>query len=130
MTSDVVLPENGALGHADYRWRAAGVEHGVRIEFEGEPQPIVAGSEIDFITEHYYGFGVTHDDATLEYRVEHPTWRAWAAKKFEAIGDLGAFYNGVFTDVLRGKPHSTFVAEGSPVSVYKPTRLEESLVRA
>jgi hypothetical protein len=56
---------------------------------------------------------------TGEYRVEHPRWRfAHAKESTVELGDLG-YYGERFSTVLKARPHSTFVAEGSPIQVVR-----------
>jgi uncharacterized protein len=117
MRESVVRPENGAPGSAEYRWRARGLEYGIRAEFNGDLMPLAPGSEEEFIAEHYWGYGATRGGSLVEYQVEHPPWRIWRTASHSVSGDLGAFYGEPFTSVLRRKPTSVFVAEGSEVSV-------------
>lgn len=49
-----------------------------------------AGSETEFITEHYWGYTRQRDEVTVEYRVAHPPWRVAAAASMELNGDFEA----------------------------------------
>jgi hypothetical protein len=93
------------------------------VHTRGEPRPLVPGEEAEFITEHYWGYTRQRDGSTIEYRVEHPSWRVWEAAEPHVFGNLDATYGATFGSALRGTPRSAFVAEGSPVTVYRPTRL-------
>src|SRR5207253_2550682 len=75
MSHDVRLPEAGAPGVVEYRWISQGMTNRLRAEVAGVPGALVAGSEEEFITEHYWGYVVQRDGSALEYRVEHPSWR-------------------------------------------------------
>jgi uncharacterized protein len=80
------------------------------------PKPIKPGSLEDFITEHYYGY--TQGRTTLEYRVEHPSWRTFAMRDYKIDVDFKAVY-GEPWGFLKGRvPHSVLLAEGSEVNVY------------
>ncbi|MCA9450684.1 MAG: DUF2071 domain-containing protein, partial [Candidatus Omnitrophica bacterium] len=68
---------------------------------------------------HYWGYAAQKDGATLEYRVEHPPWRVYRAESAELGADIESLYGKVFTEFIGPNPDSAFVAEGSPVTVYR-----------
>src|SRR4029453_17629723 len=43
----------GAVRHVSYRWRFEGDENAIRVTVRGEASEIAAGSQEEFITEHY-----------------------------------------------------------------------------
>jgi hypothetical protein len=73
----------------------------------------------NFITEHYWGYSAQADSASLEYRVAHERWRIWTAAEAAFEGDATSLYGTDFREILRRKPDSAFIAEGSPVVVHK-----------
>ena len=81
------------------------------------------GSEEEFITEHFWGYTRQRDGSTVEYELRHPRWRVWAAGDPSLVADVPRLYGSSFARVLAGQPASTFVAEGSEVTVYRPRRL-------
>ncbi len=110
-------------GRLLYGWFAHAQHQQVSVTAVGEPQPLVPGSESEFIAEHYWGYTRQRDGSTVEYQVAHPSWRVWpgAAPSFEA--DVHGLYGAAFDAPLSRPPRSMFVAEGSEVTVYRPTRL-------
>jgi len=110
-------------GRLLYGWLAHAQHQQVSVTAVGEPQPLVPGSESEFIAEHYWGYTRQRDGSTVEYQVAHPSWRVWpgAAPSFEA--DVCGLYGAAFEAPLSVPPRSMFVAEGSKVTVYRPTRL-------
>lgn len=116
----VVHPPREGAGVAKYEWWE-GRWYGIAAKFQGEPALPVPGSLEAFIAEHYWGY-TARGRRTIAYRVEHPAWRLWPARAMlgEAVGE---YYGPPFDRVLRGAPHSAFVAEGSPVTVFRGTRL-------
>lgn len=80
------------------------------------PQPLKAGSLEDFITEHYYGY--TQGRRTMEYQVEHPSWRTFPIQDYTIEVDFGAAYGSAWSNLTGMKPHSVLLAEGSEVNVY------------
>jgi hypothetical protein len=81
------------------------------------PQPLVAGSEEEFITEHYFGYSLQRDGGTTEYRVEHPRWRVAKGASTELDCDVARLYGGAFVEPLAAQPASAFLADGSAVTV-------------
>ena len=121
MTSEIRLPcdSKSTPGSVNYTWSRRGERHSMRLEFVGDPEPAAAGSEEEFITEHYWGYTRQRDGGTAEYLVEHPKWRVWRATAFHLHCDADCCYGWPFGEVLKSPPSSAFVADGSPVAVYR-----------
>ena len=113
----------GAVKSAEYSWRFKNAENYLRITTRGEAQPLVAGSETEFITEHYWGYAKQRDGSTVEYQVEHPPWHVWQAESAELKCDVAGLYGANFSPFLNRAPASAFLAEGSGVRVFSGTRL-------
>src|SRR5258706_68726 len=91
--------------------------HFVRTRVLGWPLP--PGSEEEFITEHFWGYARQRDGGTVEYRVEHPSWRVRGVSEARLDCDVAGIYGGEFVECLSSSPVSAFLAEGSPVIVSK-----------
>ncbi len=117
----VVTPEK-----CEYAWRIGGKWHRLAASIRGEPAPMAPGSAADFIFEHYWGYTAQRDGGTVEYQVEHPSWRVWNAENPLLECDAGAVYGRAFEDALRLPPRSAFVAEGSAVTVRGGRRIREN----
>lgn len=123
--SHQVTVEN-ATRTVEYVWRAGDAEAvQLRANTVGSSAALEAGSEAAFITEHYWGYTTQRDGGTIEYRVEHPPWRIWEATEAVVLGDVRPTYGSEWARVLAGPVHSAYVAEGSPVTVYRPHRLSD-----
>lgn len=107
-----------------YEWRSADRWDGLSADFREAPRHLEAGSEAEFVTEHFWGYTRQRDGSTIEYRVSHPSWRVRNASTAELRGDLVALYGRTFADACSGPPSSAFWAEGSPVVVYRPVRFD------
>lgn len=119
MRHTVTLPAAAAdRGRVAYEWRLNDRWNHLAAEVEGEPSPLAPGSEAEFITEHYWGYA-DGSGRTLEYRVEHPPWRVWAAEQPQLACDVAALYGPAFVDALAGPPRSAFLAEGSEIAVHR-----------
>lgn len=116
-------PRTGTPGSVEYSWRHGGRWSRLSVRPVGEPTPIEAGSEAEFITEHYWGYTRQRDGGTIEYQVQHPRWRAWAVTSSVLEGDVTALYGDQFARILARPADSAFLAEGSLISVFAPRRL-------
>jgi len=122
MTHDVrVTPETG--GSVAYGWRYGGQSFALSAAAAGPAQPLIPGSEAEFITEHYWAYTRQRDGGTLEYQVEHPSWNVWTATRATFTGPGALLYGPDFGQILAHPPASAFLALGSPVVVHKGLRL-------
>jgi len=101
----------------EYSWRLGRDWAGLHVDAVGAGAEPAAGSEAEFITEHYWGYTRQRDGSTVEYRVEHPRWRVWPATSSRVFGDLSDVYGEEFARVLAQPATSAFIADGSPVRV-------------
>jgi uncharacterized protein len=107
----------------EYRWCSRKCWNSISLETDGElalPRP---DSAEQFITEHYWGYAAQPRGGCVEYRVSHPTWRVWPVRESAFDGDAEDLCGKEIASVLRGKPHSAFLAEGSAISVMQGRRL-------
>lgn len=108
----------------EYAWRLSRAWTRVTAHTDGAPAVLTPDSAEEFITEHYWGYTPQRDGSTMEYHVEHPSWRVWRARDTSLTGDIERTYGAEFAEALRGPPHTAFVAEGSPITVYRPQRID------
>ena len=87
------------------------------------PKPIAAGSEAEFITEHYWGYAQAGEGQANEYQVQHPRWDVYTVRSHEISGDFESLYGAGFGKILSAAPSSVFVAEGSEISVMGKVRI-------
>ncbi|MDB6172388.1 MAG: hypothetical protein JWL59_1699 [Chthoniobacteraceae bacterium] len=108
-----------------YSWKRAGRWESLEIKAAGQPQPIAAGSEEEFITEHYWGY-TGRRGVTSEFAVEHPRWNVWKGEESRLDADVAALYGGQFVESLSAPPSSAFIAEGSSILVRQRSLLLSS----
>jgi uncharacterized protein YqjF (DUF2071 family) len=120
-----MVPAEGAArpAHAEYLWRSRGLWNRLHLAPSGEAAEAGAGSEEEFITEHYWGYSRLRGGGTVEYRVEHPRWRVWQAASALLECDAANLYGRQFAAALAASPSSAFLADGSPVTVYRGERI-------
>ena len=123
MDHEVSLDERSG-GSAAYGWVHRGFKYRLRASVSGAATALVPGSEAEFITEHYWGYGRQRDGSTLEYRVDHPSWRVWKASESSYESPpTPTLYGPRFTELLAVEPRSAFVALGSEVTVYSGVKV-------
>ncbi|MFI8527389.1 YqjF family protein [Promicromonospora sukumoe] len=110
-------------GLVEYSWHDAGAWHHLRATTEGPAQPLVPGSQEEFVTEHYWGYAAQRGGGTVEYRVEHPSWQVRQAREPALECDVEQVYGRPFVESLAAQPFSAFVADGSPVVVRRGASL-------
>ena len=125
MRHAILAGEGGAPSRVSYEWRQGTAWSGLAVECRGPSREIEAGSEEEFITEHYWGYTRQRDGGTVEYRVTHPRWRVWTAERATLGGDLAALYGTQIATALSGAPNSVFLADGSAIAVHLPRRVRE-----
>ncbi len=106
-----------------YAWKFKGRENRIDMRVQGDAHALEPGSHEEFIAEHYWGYIRGRDGSTTEYRVEHTPWHVWNAVDARLDCDTAGLYGGEFVNCLRGTPASAFLADGSPVTVFRGLRL-------
>jgi uncharacterized protein len=116
--------DSEAGGRVQYGWEYEGRAFTLSATVAGAPRALVPGSAAEFITEHYWGYTRQRDGGTIEYRVEHPSWRVWTPDTASFSGSGSALYGTAVGQILTGAPQSAFLAEGSAVRVFAGQRIE------
>jgi uncharacterized protein YqjF (DUF2071 family) len=109
---------------AEYCWQVAGQWCRLSAQTVGPPTLPQEGSLEQFITEHYWGYSRQRTAGCVEYRVWHVPWRVWATREAGFEGNASAVYGCELATVLRRRPDSAFVADGSPVVVFMGNRVQ------
>ncbi|MEL6558144.1 MAG: DUF2071 domain-containing protein [Bacteroidota bacterium] len=101
----------------DYRWVMAGREQSFSINADLQSGEIDAGSEEEFITEHYWGYTKADATSSYEYEVTHPRWECYTVKDYQVNVDFGLVYSKEFSMLSEAKPTSVLLAKGSEITV-------------
>ena len=117
-------------GQVSYQWRTGSRWQHLSAVASGTAALPASASEESFITEHFWGYTRQRDGATVEYEVEHPRWRVWPATESSFDADVPRLYGSSFARALSAAPVSAFIAEGSPVTVFRPRRLSARAAEA
>jgi len=107
----------GGKQQVRYEWKLNGRWDQLQVEAATEGQPLVEGSEEQFITEHYWGYTKIKEKVTYEYAVEHPAWEVYPVLNYNIDIDVRNLYGDKFVALLSQEPRSVFLAEGSEIIV-------------
>jgi uncharacterized protein YqjF (DUF2071 family) len=114
---------DGSKKTVEYHWRFKNRWCHLAAQAVGAPELPREGSLEQFITEHYWGYSTQRRGSSLEYYVSHVPWRVWVSTTAGFDGDASELYGVELGRVLQGQPSSTFIAEGSPVTVFRGRKL-------
>jgi uncharacterized protein YqjF (DUF2071 family) len=113
----------GVLHSVRYNWRFDGRQNSLSVVVRGGLQPLMVGSEPEYITEHYWGYNRQRNGETLEYEVEHPRWRYYDVSDANLQCDVGGLYGSQYQASMSRAPVSVFLAEGSAICVHRGQKL-------
>jgi uncharacterized protein YqjF (DUF2071 family) len=115
--------EQGTL-KTEYEFKLkTGWQH-IKLLSEMESTPIVENSEVEFITEHYWGYAKKNDQTTNEYEVKHPKWKHHKVLDYSIKVDCKQLYGDEFHFLSDMEPTSVFLADGSDISVEGKTTIK------
>ncbi|MBA3680468.1 MAG: DUF2071 domain-containing protein [Bacteroidetes bacterium] len=112
-----------------HKWKVVEADQEIMYEFKKdkwhtmsvvagkEKQPILFGSEEEFITEHYWGYTKINESKTIEYAVEHPRWEMYPVSSYKIDVNFKDVYGDDFAFLEKEKPVSVMLAEGSEIII-------------
>ena len=106
-----------------YHWKFNNKWNRIEATISNQAAPMMAGSEEEFIAEHYWGYSKYAEQITYEYEVKHPAWNVYPVKRYVIDCDFAALYGKEFAELQHMTPNSVFVAEGSQVSILRKSIL-------
>lgn len=113
-----LIEENTHQLNVAYKMKKGQSWHGIKATANNQSQALEEGTEVEFITEHYWGYTQLGAQKTSQYEVTHPSWDFYPVTSFEIEGDFSQIYGEKF-DFINQQPDSVFLAEGSEISVMK-----------
>ncbi len=111
-----------AVLNVEYRWKKGDWNY-FRVSTEKTPVNIEAGSEEEFMTEHYWGYTKAGNDHSLEYEVAHPRWEIYPVRTYSLEVNFGSVYGSQFGFLSKQKPASVLLAEGSAIQVLRSQKI-------
>jgi len=109
---------NGEKQIIRYEWEKNRKPFFLEVHAGKEPRDMAAGSEEQFIFEHYWGFTSRRKGQTGVYQVEHPSWKTYVIQQYNIQADFESLYGPAFRPLNAQLPDSVFLAEGSPVRIF------------
>ncbi len=106
-----------SLKRIDYSWKKNNKWNNIRVNAQSEGSAMKAGSVEAFIFEHYFGYTRVNQNKTLEYRINHPSWKINQVIDHSIDCDFGKMYGPDFAFLNAQQPDNVILAEGSDVSV-------------
>jgi uncharacterized protein YqjF (DUF2071 family) len=118
--------KTGDLGkEAEYEWQVDGQWCKLSAQTVGPPTRPREESLEQFITEHYWGYSAQQTGGCMEYHVSHVPWQVWTTATAGFEGEASSLYGRDLGAVLQRRPDCAFVADGSPVIVFKGNKSNE-----
>ncbi len=105
--------------HTEFYWSKKQQQYHFITSGPLQTQSIAAGSIVEFITEHYWGYTKTKTGVTGEYQVAHPKWNVYPVNSYHINCNFEALYGSNFAVLQQSAPSSVFIAEGSAVEVFR-----------
>jgi uncharacterized protein YqjF (DUF2071 family) len=127
----VCLPMNhsvsidGSKMAIEYQWQVNDQWCKLTAHASSVPALPPEGSLEQFITEHYWGYSIQRRGGSLEYHVSHVPWKVSSSSAASFEGDVGSL-SGELGGVLKRRPNAAFIADGSPVVVFKGREILDS----
>jgi uncharacterized protein YqjF (DUF2071 family) len=113
---------NGEI-NLGYHWKHNNKWNRIEATTQNNSIAMAAGSEEEFIAEHYWGYSKYNDTTTVEYAVQHPSWEIYPVKNYLVDCDFTALYGNRFLMLQTAVPNSVFVAKGSAISILSKRNL-------
>lgn len=109
--------DKGDVLEVKYSWVYNNKPQSMKVMASNTLTDIGMDSEMEFITEHYWGYTRISENKTFEYEVNHPRWQAYPVIDYQIEVDFGLVYGHDFGFINQLTPQSVMLAEGSKISV-------------
>ncbi len=114
---------DGSKKTVKYQWQVKNQSCKLTAQTMGAPELPREGSLEQFITEHYWGYSNQRGAGSFEYHVSHEPWKVWVSTMAGFEGDASGLYGLELGRVLQAHPSSAFIADDSPVTVFRGRKL-------
>jgi uncharacterized protein YqjF (DUF2071 family) len=101
----------------NYSWEKGEKWNNILVNAHNQGNEMKAGTVEAFIFEHYYGYTRVNEHKTLEYRINHPSWKVNQVIDYKIDCDFEKMYGPDFRFLNDMQPDHVVLAEGSDVSV-------------
>ena len=80
-----------------YEWKYKNKWNKIAALSQKHSLPMRAGSEEEFIAEHYWGYTKYDEHITYEYEVSHPRWEIFKVLNYTVDCNFGGIYGNEFS---------------------------------
>ena len=100
-----------------YSWKNNDHWDKVSVKADNKAVDFKENTEVEFITEHFWGYTKINKEKTSEYEVAHPKWSLYNVWDYSLDINFEQLYGKSFSFLKELKPKSIMLAEGSEISV-------------
>lgn len=101
----------------NYSWKKNKKWNTIQVNAQSKSNSMKNGSVEAFIFEHYFGYTRVNENKTLEYGINHPSWKINQVIDYRINCDFEQMYGSDFAFLNAQQPDNVILAEGSDVSV-------------
>jgi uncharacterized protein YqjF (DUF2071 family) len=101
----------------NYSWKKNKKWNTIQVNAQSKSNSMKNGSIEAFIFEHYFGYTRVNENKTLEYGINHPSWKINQVIDYRIDCDFEKMYGSDFAFLNAQQPDNVILAEGSDVSV-------------
>eukprot|EP01041_Mallomonas_annulata_P000229 gene229-414_t len=100
-----------------YQLKFNEIWNSIKVKALKENFSMQKGSIEEFIYDHYYGYTKVDATQSIEYKINHPSWKIHPIVGFDIDFNFSEFYGNNFKMLDDAKPQSVMLASGSEISV-------------
>jgi uncharacterized protein YqjF (DUF2071 family) len=101
----------------NYSWKKNKKWNTIQVNAKSKSNSMKTSSVEAFIFEHYFGYTRVNENKTLEYGINHPSWKINQVIDHSIDCDFEKMYGSDFAFLNAQQPDNVILAEGSNVSV-------------
>jgi uncharacterized protein YqjF (DUF2071 family) len=101
----------------NYSWKKNKKWNTIQVNAKSKSNSMKTSSVEAFIFEHYFGYTRVNENKTLEYGINHPSWKINQVIDHSIDCDFEQMYGSDFAFLNAQQPDNVILAEGSNVSV-------------
>lgn len=120
---------NAGTFAVEYAWKYNSRWNKLGVMAQDEACGMIAGSEEEFIAQHYWGYSKFNEQVTFEYEVRHPVWNIYSVQRCTIDCDFTSLYGAAFSFLKHSSPSSVFLADGSEVTILQKKSLRPSSIQ-
>lgn len=121
-SSGFFSPGEADVPQVEYKWSIGDVQNKIKVKARARMKKTGPDTKVGFILGHNNTYNY-RDSQAFEHRVQRPPWVVWDAAQASFECNTKQMFGQEFVKTLSRRPSSVFVAEGSPVTFFRPTAI-------